>query len=187
MEHYMIEIMNLIDPIMHISDSIKDMNKFCQITDETIMQYLSLYNMNTSGIQFNLNKTTATKLTIATNILYRLHSRDIYAYIDQIVTKEPSNFSEEDLIKINPEIKSKWLLLVRYKIGFSTGTKNPLDSIYFYSKKSKTESFKIDKKNVSILIPEYHREYIVLIFCKYKKHIEIVSDAFGKYKISNPS
>ena len=52
-------------------------------------------------------------------------------------------------------------------IGYVSGSKeNPLDNIYFYNTKNMNKCYKIDKEDVSKLIPKVYQEHILMIYDK---------------------
>lgn len=54
-----------------------------------------------------------------------------------------------------------------YKINYdSIGIKNPIENVHFYSKEKPTESFKMEKEEVSMLTPCRFEEFILRVFIK---------------------
>ena len=74
------------------------------------------------------------------------------------------------------------------KIGLVSGDKkNPLDNVYFFSKKDlikngqDTKPFSVEKHEISNLISDQFQEYIFVVFAKNKDRIKHISEALDKY------
>ncbi len=77
---------------------------------------------------------------------------------------------------INDSINEADILIHHSSIGFISGKKvNPLNNIYFYHNKKPDVSFKINKKQVSYLIPNTFQEYLCMIFVKDRTNMSLIN------------
>ena len=170
------DIMILLDPILKLSDSINDIKSFTEIDDNTIMCYPNflLNHINKNIIIDNVIN--------AKNIMDRINNRELYKFIDTIVSKKKINITWKNFNEIDNKILKEDIHIHIGKIGFYSGNKsNPLQNISFYNtknikKKSKdNKSFTIKNNEISIILPEYQQEYILMIYStnhNKKKYIE---------------
>lgn len=158
------DIMILLDPILEISKSIYDIELFSNMDDKRIMSAPSLLNyINKDNIHTNVLE--------AQKIINRINERNLYKFVDTIVSAKRINITWKTFNKINNNILEKDIYIHNGKIGFFSGNKtNPFKKIYFYNtknvqKKSKSNKCFIIKKNeVSRVIPENQQEHILMIF-----------------------
>lgn len=174
-EYMLRDIMYNLDPILKISNTIKNnqIDKFIELTDSTILntaqilkeypQIYQLYKKQIDSIQKIINK---------------INTRDIYKCVysesfqtDEIITDEEifnkfkktinSNDIDEELLNLNsPKLK-----IVRLKIGLLGGNKShPLDTLYFYNQNNM--SILLDKTKISHLMTSLHQEIIYYIIYK---------------------
>jgi len=61
-------------------------------------------------------------------------------------------------------------------INFSMKHKNPVNEIYFYNSKDENTKFKIDKSNISLLLPTVFQEINTFIILKNNKTIVLEDD-----------
>ncbi len=185
-EHYIVEMMKLMNPFCNFDESIQDMNKFIEITDETLFQMIHFYKNPPPFISISYNNKTDSESSIkefeksikkACNYLDLLERRKFYTFIDEVLF----NLSIEKFTEIDKEIDNTIIHLINYKIGFSSGKKNPLDHIYLYDK-AKEQSFLLDRNSVSSLLPVSHFENITLIFCKHPSKVDKVKEILNKIK-----
>lgn len=170
---YMIrDILENIDPILKISDSIKDenINKFIDFVDHTIL--------NTANVlKFFEPIYSIWKKQIDTilKILNKINDRDIYKciYCETFYTDEEINSKQlferfkkkynNDFLVFN--FDSPNIIIVKLKIGLLSGNKShPLDSVYFYDNNNK--SILLDKTKISHLMSSMHQENIYYVIYK---------------------
>lgn len=193
---YMInDILLALDEPLKIRESVHDVSKFCELTDAYIMAYLKINK-----------KSSNTKIKEALNIFERIQARDLYKFIGIIIYKvNPCSDSEidklntkitiEDFVKTDPNIRKEDIVIHRTKIGYISGNKsNPLDNIYFYDHKDKDilngkverkpTCFKMDKKDISTLIPDSYQEYITMIYSRNNDldNLKRIKTAFDQIK-----
>jgi len=158
-----VKLMKLLDDILKISNSISDMNKFCLLTDEYILEGVKVIN----NVRNNLTEQQIKNVDLAFQILNDLENRKLYAVVCNLVSSAKINI---DQLLENMHDKDK-IIVFQTKIGFVSGNKsNPLDSIFVYKTKDSTkisgklEAFKKDKNNVTALVPKTYQEHIVTIY-----------------------
>ncbi|MAJ44458.1 MAG: hypothetical protein CMF96_06915 [Candidatus Marinimicrobia bacterium] len=178
------DIMILLDPILKLSDSINDIKLFTEIDDRTIMCYPNflLNHINKNIIIDNVIN--------AKNIMDRINNRKLYKFIDTIVSKKKINVTWKNFNEIDNEILKEDIHIHIGKIGFYSGNKsNPLQNISFYNtknikKKSKeNKSFTIKNNEISIILPEYQQEYILMIYSTNNNKKKNIENALIKIKL----
>lgn len=174
-----IEIMKLINSDLNLSESIKDLDKFILLGDNTIFDFINFYKLrDEKNIPENIEKALA--------LLDKLNRHESYMHIDTIITKEKLENSAYETVlqgmdKKTQQVISENIIIFKTKIGLVSGDKqHPLDSIYSYSTKSMIQKDipdvkKINMDEVSLLIPKLHQEYITMVFIKDKENKKIIS------------
>jgi len=114
-QHMIKEIMISIDPIIKITDSINNMNKFCDLTDDYILSIVKfLHNDENNKKDDYVNK--------AYNILNDLNVRNLYKFIGTIVVPQKEEITDE-LQKILGDINLDDIIIHVAHIGFISGNK----------------------------------------------------------------
>lgn len=165
------EILLSLDHILHISNSINDMDAFIQLTDDYILNYIKFLYHNLSN---NLYSDFTQHIIVAYDLLVQLTEKhDLYTLIDKIVTVDETLFTVNDIIKLsNTLIDSNDIIIFRNKIGYVSGDKdNPLDNIYTFC--FNNIATKCDKNNITKLLSPIYQEHITFIFYKKKNDIII--------------
>ena len=166
---YMIrDILYNLDPILKISDTIKNnqIDKFIELTDYTILdtakilkEYPPIYQQYKKQID------------LIQTIINKINTRDIYRciYSETFYTNE--NITNEQILKdfdLNEtdfDPNSENLKIIKIKIGLLGGNKShPLDTVYFYNNKNK--SILLDKTKISHLMTSFHQEVIYYVIYK---------------------
>lgn len=166
-EYMIYDIMILLDPILHITDSIMDMTKFCTFTDNYIFNFLDLYincpNMfNSSDLeQYEYN------ITMAVTLMNKIRCRNLYKLVDEYISHCKVELTIEHFLELDNSLNSNDIIISCSQIGYVSGNKEcPFDNIYFYNKKNDTQYFTIDKTNISYFISENYQEYCIKVFCR---------------------
>ena len=178
----MIDIMTKLDYVLEMSISIKyeRIDNFCKFTDTyllNILEFLIKPPNIFQDILFNYLKINYVKILENDNqesydyiineayeLYQRIKKRQLYKLVYSKTSNEPIKYDEQY------NDKDKYAIY-QTKIGYVSGHKpNPLDNIYFYNTKDIQQNnyikFKIDKTEVSKLIPEVYQEYILMIYEK---------------------
>jgi HD superfamily phosphohydrolase len=163
-QHMIYEIMNLLDPIMHIYDKINNVTSFCTLTDDYILAMVNiLYSTRT-----NYSVSDQSLIEDAYNIWKNICTRHLYRFIRNIVSK--TDISD----KLSQFDDEHGIIIKKSNIGFVSGNKtNPLDNLYFYRNKDYTKRFKIEQNDVTCLLPLNYQEYVYSIFIKDKDDKEL--------------
>ena len=188
------EIIILLDPVANIYHSIKNVKSLCDLTDDYIFSLVKiLYNtINFYPIEGSRNKPTyPTKfhnnIKKAYNIWQNINKRIIYKHIGNIISKTPLNIVYKNIFDIDPSINENDILIHNIKMGYISGKiDNPMANIYFYKLKMKTKCFKINKRDMSKLIPDVYHEYVCMIYSKDKTNKQLtkkISDVYQKLKM----
>lgn len=163
------KIMLLLDPILNIYDSIGNMNKFIDLTDDyifTMTKYLY-------GTIKNYKEQEQINIKSAYDIYNRIMRREFYSLAGSFITDKSKTVDNQLILSKDQSIDIKNIFIAHIKIGFVSGKKhNPLDNIYLYKKKDPTVCFTINQNKISYLIPKKYQEHIYLIFM-YDKNLEL--------------
>ncbi len=150
------EIMLLLDPILKISTSIDDMDKFIKFTDSYIFTIIDILYDNID----NYNDGDKDNIIKAKKLYDSILTRKIYKLKKTVITKNKyqiSGLGQDEVSFVN-------------KIGFISGDNtNPLDNIYLYKYNHDHQEqtlIDIDKEDVSLLIPNIFQEFVTMIFTK---------------------
>jgi deoxynucleoside triphosphate triphosphohydrolase SAMHD1 len=146
---YMVrDIMILLDPIMKLYDAIFNMDKFCELTDDYVLNYVKFAYDNID----NYTEEQRQLIKKAKYLLDNINSRHLYRLGKTVVSDK----------KIVPDKAD----IVHYaKIGFVSGKKsNPFDNLYFFKHKNPNVCYKIEKEKISALIPNNYQEHIYMYY-----------------------
>jgi hypothetical protein len=174
------EIMMLLNKIVNIINSIHDIKKYCNFTDDYIIFLVkhlhSELEKYSDSEQIIINK--------AYNLLNRIFTRDLYEHIDTVVMSQ----------KIDIKITNIDICIHIAKIGYVSGEKeNPLDNLYFHNRYNKDGNIfaqKISKHQKTILTPTKYQEYIYVFYLKNKANYDALEEIkniikFLKQDVSN--
>ena len=175
-QNIIIDIMIIIDKILHIGESITDMEIFIKMTDSYVLNYvdfiLDLKNSQNNPFSKILSAKDYQQLK---ELKLRLQTHNLYPHIGTLVTKQISN--------LHDMFKSDNYIIYRNKVGFVSGNKsNPLNKIYVYKTKelfddgSEIKAHLIDKSEISHIIPDIYQEYITMVFRKDRDPDGILQD-----------
>ena len=174
-EYMLTDILALADPIIKFSEMASSIDGFCKLTDDII-----------SIIAFSDDP----KLSPAQKLISRLQKRDIYRFIGSIQVPEDitEDFNSIDLLKFSVQgiIDKKDIIVQNMIIGYTGNKENPVDSVGFYKTSEPEKSFRIPKKNVSLLLPENFSEKIVRVFTR-SNDFEVITEIkklFGEFEES---
>ena len=179
------ELMTYLDPILNISNSVDNIEQFCDLTDDFILSSVDILKR----FPHALSESDIVSLNKADEILQKIRSRNLYAQIDSVVLPEPINISKQDFAALSNKLDINKIIIYTTKMGFVSGNKkNPLDNIYFYSTKQlsnmeQIEKQYIKKEEVSKLISNTYQEYVIMIYYKDKnafESIELIKNEFKK-------
>jgi HD superfamily phosphohydrolase len=172
-----VKLMKLLDDILKISDSISNMNQFCLLTDEYILESVEVINK----FRNNLTNVQRKNIDEAKQLIDDLHNRKLYAVICNLVSTtkiDIDNYLESLCLPDKDKI-----IVFQNKIGFVSGNKpNPLDSIFVFKTKDSTkiagklEAFKKNKNNVTALMPQMYQEYIITLYYADKTNVARINE-----------
>lgn len=178
-----VDMLSALDDILHISDSILNMDEFVKITDDYIFNSINIIE----NFKDNLNETQKKNFEHAKNLYLKLVNRDLYGIIQTISSKQKL----KDVYKPFENLPDKEnIVIYQGKIGFVSGNKpNPFDNIYVYKTKNskkvinfgkeinthiKLEAYKKDKHEITMLTDSY-QECFAIFYYKDKKNIDRIN------------
>ena len=165
------EMMTLIEPIVKLYNSIFHIDNFCKLTDDYVLTIIKFLHQTLD----NYSETNQKRINEAYRIWLKINKRDIHRFIGTIISDKPINIKSSLIYHIDPNIDKDEVLTYKSKIGFVSGTtSNPLEDLYFYDNKDATKCFKINKEEVTFLIPNTFQEYIYMIFAKDRDDYKLI-------------
>jgi HD superfamily phosphohydrolase len=153
------DIINQLDDILNISNSVNNMDIFCDMTDSYIINSVKLLKRKN-----NLFPELSMKnINIANDIIQKIESRQLYKMIYYYISK-----TDIDLTLLKNIYNNDNYVIFKNKIGFVSGNKkNPIDSILLYNTKNNNfENINKNKKYMTLLLPDIYQEFIIIIYCK---------------------
>ncbi|ARF12609.1 HD phosphohydrolase [Klosneuvirus KNV1] len=152
------DMMLLLDDLIGIYDSILDVDKFTDLTEDYIITYLKILYKDKN----KYDDVTKNKIEKAYQIWLRVNKRDLYRLVGSFVSK-----SEVDLNYIMSNVDKEKCIGSKVKIGTVSGSKdNPLNKTYFYKKTNPSVCMKVSNEHVSFLESRVYQEYIYMFFTK---------------------
>lgn len=188
-QYIIVELLLALDPILHISDSINNIDDFCKITDNYILESPKFLSQFRS--QLNLNEKQEKCLDKALHLINMLDNHTLYAFVDS--HSSPTKINMDDFVKKDDPDKDN-IIIFQTKVGFVSGNKsNPLDNIYVYKTKdihneNIIKAYKSKKTDITTLMPTNYQEYITIIFYKDKYNrnkINELKEKFNEYILLN--
>lgn len=178
-----VELFKILDPILHLYDSVENMDNYCKLTDEFIFdsvdhkldlyQELIKYCPEYESKIVSLNK--------AKEIIHRINNHNMYKFIGYCITDSNFDISIEDYKNLNnfEDNLTNSIIIFKTKIGFVSGNKkNPLENIYTYSTGlfdcNKLQTNKISIHDISLITPKIYQEYITMIYSKSDENSDIL-------------
>ncbi|XP_029912428.1 deoxynucleoside triphosphate triphosphohydrolase SAMHD1-like [Myripristis murdjan] len=157
-----------------LSETIDDMSAYTKLTDSVFDQILNSSDDNLKG---------------AREILNKIVRRQIYKCLGKIPSKEKvgeiKKKWEED--KKTPDLQKFVLDVVTLDYGMKG--ENPIDKVYFYSKKKPDKPYRISKEEVSKLLPADFNETFLRVYWKGEpdddESLETATDKFNKWCTKN--
>lgn len=179
-----VDMLLALDDILHVSDSITDMNEFIKITDDYIFNSVNIIEK----FKHNLTSEQQSNFERAKLLYAKLVNRELYAIIQTISSKQKlqdvwlpfENLPDRDNI-----------IIYQGKIGFVSGNKpNPFDNIYVYKTKDSTkminfgkdthtniklEAYKKNKHEITMLTDSY-QECFTIFYYKDKTNTKRINE-----------
>jgi HD superfamily phosphohydrolase len=170
------DIMRLIEPDLKMVESVKqgDMKRFCDFTDEMVLQWVKAHKEHP-----------------AYSIWLRMVERHLYRHIGSWRKKAGKDDKVVNLKQAVwvywkgafPALEDEFVVHVS-KIGYLSGNrKNPMESLPLFITDEDTgerQRVSVDKSQVSTFIPDHHQEFVVMLIWKGTGSKRVYVDAFKK-------
>jgi HD superfamily phosphohydrolase len=156
-EILIIQLLFELEKEMNISEYIMDPEKMILLTDNFVM----------SSHMFTKNE-------IVKNIISNINMRILPKMVYQEISL---NNIEFDINKLEDQFKGMYQV-VRFKVGYVGGNKNPLNKIYFYNFKTGNIISENKVKNFSLLINQKHQEYFLRVYCLNIENLDMMKQLF---------
>jgi len=176
------DIYNIIDPIFKISDAVQDMERFCILTDQSIINYIEnyIYHQTCKGSHFTPDEII--RIKSAHEIYLRILNRKLYKVVAEIMPSHdlPAAKINEMMSNFIAEHKSDPLQIIMSKIGFA-GANSPFSNIYFYDTKNTDITFILNEEDISGLLCKKYFETKIWLVCKDRAVFEDVKSRWDAY------
>ncbi|XP_021011563.1 deoxynucleoside triphosphate triphosphohydrolase SAMHD1 isoform X2 [Mus caroli] len=171
-----VEITGTAGKKFRISTAIDDMEAFTKLTDNIFLEILH---------------SADPQLSEAQSILRNIECRNLYKYLGETqpkgkkIRKEEYERLPQEVAKAKPEnepdveLKAEDFIVDVINVDYGMKDKNPIDRVYFYCKSNSKQAVRINKEQVSQLLPEKFAEQLIRVY--YKKKDWKSLDAAGKH------
>ncbi|RIA96134.1 hypothetical protein C1645_815822 [Glomus cerebriforme] len=162
------------DSVFEISDSINDANRYLKM-DDTILNKIEFSD------DPNLKKSK--------EIIKRIRTRNLYKFVDEYLVPNElkdklteKEINEEKIIAYqdNDGLKIDDVIVHRLTLNYGMKDENPVDHVKFYDKYTPNKVFKLERSQVSYLVPEQFEELNIRIFTKDREKVKPIRDCFQK-------
>ncbi|KAJ2742226.1 hypothetical protein GGI20_004633 [Coemansia sp. BCRC 34301] len=160
-EFMLVDAMLIANPVLHLTQAVSDPRLFLSLTDEIVR---------------DIERSPAPELREAQDIIARIHTRDIYKFVDEyILPSDMSSVANSAIINEatvvgyrsdNDDFVERDVLVDFCRIHYGMKHANPVDRINFFSKYNTAEMFPISSKFISMCVPEKYEELIIRIFTR---------------------
>ncbi|KAJ2000492.1 hypothetical protein GGI04_003524 [Coemansia thaxteri] len=159
-EFMIIDAMLVADPVLRFSKAIFNPHLFQTLTDEVIR---------------DIERSSVPELREAQEIISRIHTRDIYKFVDEYILPPGSAaaikacFDEATIVghrSDNDDFVEHDVLLDFSCIHYGMCKENPVDHINFYTKYNTADKFSISTELISMCVPTQYEEHIIRIFTR---------------------
>jgi len=158
------DMMEMMEPFMHMFKATSDMEKFHNLTDSYVFESIKYLEMSCGE---SIGADHYDKINNILRIWNDLNERKLYKFVGSIVSEMDQNITIDKICEIDPSINPNEIIFHKSKIGFVSGKKsNPFDELYFYNNKNPDVCHKITKEKVTFLISDTYQEYIYMFFVK---------------------
>jgi deoxynucleoside triphosphate triphosphohydrolase SAMHD1 len=157
-----LKVLILLDDILDLSHSINNMNDFCLLSDEYILESVKFFNKN--KYKKTLSNEQIKNLDEATKLIKNIETRNLYT---SIYVSYTANVIDVDDLLLNIPYKYLNYGFYQQKIGFVSGNKpNPFNNVYVYNTKTPTicESYKKNKHDFSLLMSDTYQENVFIVY-----------------------
>jgi len=175
-EYMVVDALKLADPVLKIKESITDPEKFTQFTDSVLIQ---------------IEHSDDERLQEARDLIRRIRYRKIYKYIGALQYKDNEEITPEYIIEVGKMLIEKAIvngdgecdsdssehnddtvllpdeediIIQHLRIGYPNNGQDPTEHILFYKTKKPNKSFRMNKTDVSRLLPAEFSESILRLF-----------------------
>ncbi|KAI4883971.1 hypothetical protein NFI96_027538 [Prochilodus magdalenae] len=166
-----------------MSRAIKHMEAYTKLTDHIFDQILY---------------STKRKLSEAKKILQNIICRRLYKCLGQTTPKTPIGASQAELKTYCKEVarakpsstkvhlKPEDFIVSVVNLNYGRKDKNPINDVHFYSKKDPKTPIKINKTQVSKMLPNRFAEQLIRVYCKKtdEKSLEAAKKYFVQWCIT---
>lgn len=149
-----VDIMKLLGKIMHYEDSLDNLDFFCQLTDEYILD--SYKWMLIPSIFHMFSEEQQSYILQANHLIQRLYEHDLYSNI--------GTYIGNDYLRV--PLYDENTVLYTNRIGYITGTSDPFSKVLLYSTKNRSYSFPFTIGNYTQIYSKRHNEALTIMFNK---------------------
>lgn len=154
-DHMIVDILYLANPVLKITDKIWNPELFYKLDDSIID---IIYNSDDP------------RLSPAQALIDRIKMRQLYKFVGEFII-------EEEYEELEP---NDCTIIDQFKLNYSMKNKDPVELIDFYKD---NKIVKLDKSQVSYLLPDKYEKKFLRIYCKSTKICDKCKDIYNKLKI----
>eukprot|EP01017_Pseudomicrothorax_dubius_P046440 TRINITY_DN8181_c0_g1_i1.p1 TRINITY_DN8181_c0_g1~~TRINITY_DN8181_c0_g1_i1.p1 ORF type:complete len:509 (-),score=70.18 TRINITY_DN8181_c0_g1_i1:40-1566(-) len=152
------------------------------------------YTYLTDSILLDIERSKSKELVDSRALIRRLRCRDLYKFVNEaLILPEKAHKLPSDKGQIEREIVNcssgdcesfteKDIFVKISNINYAMKDQNPVDSVSFYRRDNPLVSFKLNRNDVSLLLPSEFSEKKLRVFVRDKSKLESVMVAFRQYK-----
>ncbi|KAJ2502072.1 hypothetical protein IWW47_003041, partial [Coemansia sp. RSA 2052] len=160
-EFMLVDAMLIADPVLQLTQAVTCPRLFQSLTDEVVR---------------DIERSPASELREAQDLIARIHTRDIYKFVDEYIlpaemaaVANSASINEALVVGYrsdNDDFVERDVLIDFCLIHYGMRKHNPVDRINFYSKYNTAEMFPIISEHISMCVPERYEERIIRIFTR---------------------
>jgi len=169
-EYMLADAFRLADPVLHLSERLRDPASFCGLTDGVLRD-----------IEFSRNS----QLQPARNIVINIRRRKLYKMAVEALLLEPldPNLDVLQLVRCsNGALSEDDVIVQHYTLDYAMGAANPVDNVHFFTDWSSSTAISIDRRAVSLLIPDRFEEHYLRVFCRDRSKVHLALEAFTRWQ-----
>nr|XP_015220390.1 PREDICTED: deoxynucleoside triphosphate triphosphohydrolase SAMHD1-like [Lepisosteus oculatus] len=138
--------------LYNLSTAVDDMEAYTQLTDNVFHEILN---------------STSEELKEAREILQRVMRRKLYKFVGETRSKPDAHkkqyaFTGHDVHGL--DLDHEKFIVLNTKMDYGMGDNNPIDQVHFYFKNNPTKGVKMDKNQVTNILPINFSEQLVQVY-----------------------
>ncbi|NXL87263.1 SAMH1 triphosphohydrolase, partial [Alectura lathami] len=187
---YQHKIGNIIEimQVLEITEAFQKADRFVKIEGSegkvyqisTAMEDMEAYTKLTDNIYLDILHSSRPELSEAREILRKIERRELYKFLGETqpetvkeIPKDEYDGLAGDIADSKPEknppnveLKAEDFIVDVINMDYGMKDENPIDNVHFYCKADLSKAVRINKEQVSRLLPSTFQEQIIRVYCK---------------------